>query len=403
MNRVAITGLGVVSPLGNEIGVFRENLLAGKSGISNLTLFSPGSLPSRIAAECRLDRMEYKDRKINFAISAVDSAVAGSGAALEYHEPDKRGLSIGIGLELFDMNDMSSVVQNDGHIPEEYKECFDFLQTPSDICCGILSERFDLRMPAVAHISACAAGSDAIGHAFMRIRRGEATLMIAGGADSMINPMGFGGFCKLGALSTRNEEPQRASRPFDLRRDGFVLGEGAGMLVLENYEHAEKRGAKIYAEVMGYGNSFDAHAISEPHPEARGAVQAMRKALKMAGIGPEKISYINAHGTSTPKNDSTETLAIKTLFGKIAHEIPVSSTKSMIGHLISAAGAVEAIAAITCAGAGKVHPTVNLESPDELCDLDYVPGVAREHKVGYFLSNSFGFGGQNASLVFRME
>ena len=225
--------------------------------------------------------------------------------------------------------------------------------------------------------------------------------MLAGGADSMLNPMGVGGFCKLNALSTRNDEPQKASRPFDVNRDGFVLGEGAAMLVLENMENAVRRGVDIYAEIVGYGNSFDAYAISDPHPKGRGAVAAMSRALALAAISPESISYINAHGTATLKNDPVETLAIKTLFGRNAYGIPVSSTKSMIGHLISAAGAVEAVASIVCANAGWIHPTINLDNPDPDCDLDFVPGQAREHRVGYFLSNSFAFGGQNATLVFR--
>jgi len=405
MNRVVITGMGIVTPLGNTLSHFRQNLLSGNSGIGPLTIFDPGQLPSAIAGECQLDEMPFKDRKISFALHAAHCAMR--DARLQEpegkppHQAGQRGLSIGIGLELFDMHDLADYVSNGFNIPEFCEGQYDFLQTPADHCVDLLCEAFNLRLNPGIHISACAAGNDAIGHAFLRIRRGEASMMLAGGADSMLNPLGLGGFCKLNALSTRNDEPQKASRPFDIDRDGFVLGEGAAMLVMENMENAARRGADIYAEILGYGNSFDAHAISDPHPAGRGAVAAMSRALAMAEISPASISYINAHGTATPKNDPVETLAIKTLFGKKAYGIPVSSTKSMTGHLISAAGAVEAVASILCANAGWVHPTVNLDNPDPGCDLDYVAGQAREHRIDYFLSNSFAFGGQNATLLFR--
>ncbi|MCP4690958.1 MAG: beta-ketoacyl-[acyl-carrier-protein] synthase family protein [Desulfobacterales bacterium] len=404
-NRVVVTGMGVVSPLGDALEDFRDHLLAGESGVGPLTLFSPGALASRIAGECARKKTGWKDRKISFALhaarSAMDHADREGTPLVETHHSGRRGLSIGIGLELFDMEEMVRFARNDYTIPERDKGRIDFLQTPSDICADILNTRFDLGLPAGIHISACAAGNDAIGHAFLRIRRGEASMMLAGGADSMINPMGLGGFCKLNALSTRNDAPEKASRPFDAGRDGFVLGEGAGMLVLENLHHAVRRKARIYAEICGYGNSFDAYSVSAPHPEGRGAFQAMSRALKMAGIAPARLSYINAHGTSTPRNDPVETLAIKRLLGADARRVPISSTKSMIGHLISAAGAVEAIASILCANAGWIHPTINLENPDPACDLDYTPNTAREHAVDYFLNNAFAFGGQNASLVLR--
>ena len=405
MNRVVVTGMGIVTPLGNTLSLFRQNLLSGYSGIGPLTLFDPGQLPTAIAGECHLDEIPYKDRKISFALHAAHSAMRDARLhepeAKPLHNLEQRGLSIGIGLELFDMHDLATYVSAGFNIPESCKDQYDFLQTPADYCVDLLCEAFDLRLNPGIHVSACAAGNDAIGHAFLRIRRGEASLMLAGGIDSMLNPLGVGGFCKLNALSTRNEEPQKASRPFDFNRDGFVLGEGAAMLVLENLESAVQRDADIYAEIVGFGNSFDAHAISDPHPEGRGAVAAMSRALAMAGTSPDDISYINAHGTATPKNDPVETLAIKTLFGRKAYQIPVSSTKSMIGHLISAAGAVEAAASILCANAGWVHPTINLDNPDPDCDLDYVPGQARQHRIGHFLSNSFAFGGQNAAIVFR--
>jgi len=405
MNRVVVTGMGIVTPLGNTLSLFRQNLLAGNSGIGPLTLFDPGRLPTAIAGECQLDEIPHKDRKISFGLHAAQSAMRDAGLKEPEGEPPhtaaQSGLSIGIGLELFDMHDLADYVYNEFNIPGSRKGQYDFLQTPADHCVDLLCEAYNLRLNPGIHISACAAGNDAIGHAFLRIRRGEASMMLAGGADSMLNPLGVGGFCKLNALSTRNDEPQKASRPFDVNRDGFVLGEGAAMLVLENMENAVRRGVDIYAEIVGYGNSFDAHAISDPHPEGRGAVAAMSRALALAAISPESISYINAHGTATLKNDPVETLAIKTLFGRKAYAIPVSSTKSMIGHLISAAGAVEAVASIVCANAGWIHPTINLDNPDPDCDLDFVAGQAREHRVRYFLSNSFAFGGQNATLVFR--
>ncbi len=406
MNRVAVTGMGVITPLGNQLEVFRDNLLAGRSGIGPLSLFPAGSLPSRIVGECDIEEAgPYKDRKINFALQAAQSALEQANlhgtAAGDVYPTKQRALGLGTGLELFDMKDLVSFTREEHSSGDTGQPSIDFLQTPADWCAHLLVKQFLLSSPPAIHISACAAGADAIGHAFLRIRRGEISMALAGGTDSMLNPMGLGGFCKLDALSTRNHEPAKASRPFDSDRDGFVLAEGAGMVVLENLEQAQRRGACIYAEITGYGNSFDAYAVSEPHPEGRGAVQAMERAVAMAGIQARDISYINAHGTSTPKNDPVETLAIKKLLGDDAYKVPISSTKSMTGHLISAAGAVEAIAAITCANAGYVHPTINLDNPDPACDLDYVPHTARRHKVTHFLCNSFAFGGQNTALVFR--
>lgn len=405
MNRVAVTGMGVVSPLGNQVERFRDKLLAGTSGIGPLTRFPAETLPSRIAGQCVVENRHYKDRKIDFALLAAESALQQAdrwGTPIKnLHDPHLCGLSLGIGLELFDMADMVRLAQNHHIIPEDQRGKRDFLQTPADWCMELLTQRFNLSLPPALHISACAAANDALGYAFNRIRRGHATLMLAGGTDSMINLMGFGGFCKLNALSTRNHEPEKASRPFDRQRDGFVLAEGAGLLVLEDIRYARQRHAPIYAEICGYGNSFDAYSVSDPHPEGRGAVLAIDRALHSAGIKPKDISYINAHGTATPKNDPVETLAIKTALGDHAFGIPISSTKSMIGHLISAAGAVETIAAITCANAGFVHPTINLDHPDPQCDLDYVPHLARLHTVDYFLKHSFAFGGQNSVLVLR--
>ncbi len=403
MNRVAVTGLGVISPLGNSTEEFRNKLLKGESGIKYINIFDPNNLPSKIAGQCHLEKYDYKDRKIDFALEAAKAAIEDAednSGLLSFYAAEKTAFSIGIGLELFDMHDMVQHVNNNYQKPA-HENRIDYLQTPGDFCIDVLMRRYQFSLPPAIHISACAAGTDAIGHAFLKIKRGEIKMALTGGTDSMINPLGLGGFCKLNALSTANETPEKASRPFDSNRDGFVLGEGAGMLVLEELESALKRGANIYAEVTGYGNSFDAYSISEPHPEGEGALRAMRKAVVMSNIRPEQISYINAHGTSTPKNDPVETLAIKKLLGDCAYDIPVSSTKSMIGHLISAAGAVEAVATILCAEQNMVHPTINLDNPDSDCDLDYVPHEAREVNIDYFLSSSFAFGGMNSSIVFR--
>lgn len=401
MKRVVVTGMGCVTPLGNTLVDFRRGLLKGRSGISALTLFNAASLPSRIAGQCTLPAFHFKDRKIDFAVYATRTAIDHanqSGQPLDaYYQPQERGVSMGIGLELLNMPDLVRYACNQ----EQELEQIDFLQTPGDLCVRQMASLLEARLPSAIHISACAAGTDAMGDAFLRIARGQARMMLTGGTDSMINPLGFAGFCKLNALSTRNHEPEKASRPFDQNRDGFVLGEGGAVMVLENREDALQRGAKIFAEVLGYGNAMDAYSISEPDPEGRGAARAMVTALKMAGLSASDLSYINAHGTSTPKNDPAETQAIKAALGDAAYKIPVSSTKSMIGHLISAAGAVEAVASILCANAGMVHPTINLEHPDPACDLDYVPNQARPVSVEHFMSNSFAFGGMNASLIFR--
>jgi len=280
-------------------------------------------------------------------------------------------------------------------------ERLSFMQTPSDLCAHFLSHAHGLSAPPLLHVSACAAGTDAVGAGFRRVRDGRVDFMLVGGTDSMINPLGMAGFAALNATSTRNAEPERASRPFERGRDGFVLGEGAGMLVLEPWSAALARGAQPLGELVGYGNSLDAHGISEPHPEARGAALAMARALADAGLNAEQISAINAHGTATPKNDPIETLAIHRVFGQHARNMPISATKSLIGHLISAAGAVEAVAALACMNAGWVHPTLNLDDADPACDLDYVPLFARRHAQAYVLSTSYGFGGHNAAIVLR--
>jgi 3-oxoacyl-[acyl-carrier-protein] synthase II len=395
-HRVAITGLGVVAPNGTNVPAFIDALLSGRSGIREVSVFEAASLPTRIAGEVREPlATPLPDRKIGFALSAARQAMARGG-----RPSGAGGLSLGVGLELFSMSDLA--LSRSGRPPPPGPNVrLSFMQTPSDICAHLLSQEHGLTLPPLLHVSACAAGTDAVGAGFRRVRDGRADFMLVGGTDSMINPLGMAGFAALNATSTRNHEPERASRPFERNRDGFVLGEGAGMLLLERWDLALARGAEPLGELLGYGSSLDAHGISEPHPEARGATQAMARALDDAGLEPEQITALNAHGTATPKNDPVETLAIHRVFGQHARRMPISATKSLIGHLISAAGAVEAVAALGCMNAGFVHPTLNLDEPDPSCDLDYVPHHARRLSQAHVLSSSYGFGGHNAAIVLR--
>lgn len=405
--RVAITGLGAITPLGNTLPAFRAGLLEGRSGIGPLTRFPVGALESRIGGQCTIGPRAHKDIKVDFGCLAAASAIADADACgqslLDYYQAEHCSLSLGVGLELFAMTDMVRYAANDYRIPQDAIGDPCFLQSPGELCAQVIMDTYGWRSLPTIHVSACAAATDAIGRAFLEIRRGRAGMILAGGTDSMLNPLGLAGFCKLQALSTNNDDPVGASRPFDLHRDGFVLGEGAGILVLENLEAARARGARIHGEIVGYGNAFDAYSVSDPHPEGLGAILAIDRALRTANLAPEDISYINAHGTSTTKNDRMETLAIKKVFGEQARNIPISSTKSMLGHLISAAGAVELIAAIICGREGMIHPTINLRHPDPDCDLDYVANHCRRQRVEYFLSNSFAFGGQNSALVCRLH
>ena len=407
MRRVAVTGMGVVSPLGSDLDDFSACLLAGESAAAPITVFDASHLPTRIAAEARLEAgtIALKDRKIAFAEVAVRRAIQDAqrdGVALAAHyNGGGGGVSLGIGLELFSMPDMLAFLAQGGGLPEGAQP-LTFLQTPSDLCLHAISHEHDLTTPPMMHVSACAAATDAIGMAFRMVREGRRSWMLAGGSDSMLNPLGVAGFCKLEAMTTRNNDPKHASRPFDRDRDGFLLGEGAGIVVLEDLDEAQRRGATIYAEILGYGSSFDAHGISEPHPEGDGAFLAMSRALRDARLATNEVGHINAHGTSTPKNDPIETRAIRRLLGEHADRITVHSTKSMIGHLISASGAVELIAHISCAARGWVHPTINIENRDPQCDLDYVCDEPRRIGQQVFLKNSFGFGGQNATLAARL-
>jgi 3-oxoacyl-[acyl-carrier-protein] synthase II len=393
--------MGVVCPLGASVGAFAEGLLAGRSGVRAITVFDASTLPTRIAGEAPLpEDAPLGDRKIAFALEAARQAMrAASACGTRPAGGADAAVSMGVGLELFRAPDMLARRRPGFAMPASLEARLAFLQTPSDLCVHLLAREHGFGAPPLVHVSACAAGTDALGHAFRLVASGRRRAVLAGGTDSMVNPLGVAGFCALRATSTRNHEPERASRPFDRGRDGFVLGEGAGALVLERLEDARARGATIHAEVSGYGASLDAHGISEPHPEGRGALRAMRRALDDAGLSPDDVDAINAHGTGTPKNDPVETLAIKRLLGERARAVPISATKSMIGHLISASGAVEAVAAIACMERGMVHPTLNLDDPDPDCDLDYVPGRARAHAQRHVLSTSYGFGGHNAAVV----
>ncbi|MDH5492095.1 MAG: beta-ketoacyl-[acyl-carrier-protein] synthase family protein, partial [Myxococcales bacterium] len=396
-HRVVVTGMGVVTPLGNEVDAFLDALLAGRSGVRKIRRFDVQAMPTRIAAEAELEgELPFGDRKIAFALSASRSAIADATRSAPL-PPAPCGIAMGVGLELFSMADLVQARHHGVPLPSRLEARLSFMQTPSDMCVHLIASEQELSLPPRVHVSACAAGTDAIGDAFRQIASGRARRMLAGGTDSMINPLGLAGFCALKATSTRNEEPERASRPFDRRRDGFVMGEGAAVLMLERLEDARARGAPMHAEILGYGSSFDAYKVSDPHPEGRGALLAMRRAIADASLESEAIDAVNAHGTGTQKNDPAESLALERLLGERAPRVPISATKSMIGHLISAAGAVEAVAAIGCMRRGKVHPTINLEEPDPACRLDYVPGVCRSHPQEIVLSSSFGFGGHNAA------
>jgi 3-oxoacyl-[acyl-carrier-protein] synthase II len=383
----------------------QDKLLQGVSGISRVTRFDASGLSTKIAGEVDLVRAELEryELKTAFALRAAKSAMKQATECGTVPGSSGRGAramaSMGLGLELFSMDDLMLSRQQGFEFSKVLSERLTFMQTPSDLPVHLLSHRYGLGLPPSVHVSACAAGTDAIGSAMRAIAEGRADWALAGGTDSMINPLGFAGFCTLDAMSRRNDEPQRASRPFSRTRDGFVMGEGAGVLILEPLQAALARGATPLALITGYGCSFDAHAITEPHPEGRGALAAMRDALADPGILPSDLSAINAHGTSTIKNDLAESAAIAALMGPAANNVAVVSTKSMIGHLISAAGAVEAIAAILCMRAGWLHPTINLEDPDPGCPLDYVANSARAVAQRHVLSCSYGFGGMNSAIV----
>jgi 3-oxoacyl-[acyl-carrier-protein] synthase II len=406
--------------LGAQIEPVWKRLLAGESGVGYISLFDASNFPTKIAAEVRNwdisdvgenpEDWKYQGRHTHFAIGAGKKAVADSGLDLGRIDPTRFGVYTGSGegQQDFDRFTQMMLAALDG--PEldlakftkkglEVLNPIAELEQEPNMPAGHLASLFNAQGPNVNCLTACAASSQAIGEATEIIRRGEADIMLSGGTHTMIHPFGVTGFCLLTALSTRNDEPTRASRPFDRERDGFVLGEGAGMVVLEALEHAQARGARIYGEIVGYGSTADAFRITDTHPEGRGAISCIRMALADAGL--DRVDYINAHGTSTTVNDKVETLAIKQVFGEEAYRIPVSSTKSMMGHLIAAAGATELIFCLLAIRDNVLPPTINYEYPDPECDLDYVPNVARQARCDTALSNSFGFGGQNISLVVR--
>ena len=407
--RVVITGVGLVTPLGNGTQETWRGLLDGRSGVGPITRFDASQFPTRIAAEIKsfdptlfMEKKEVKkmDTFIHYAVAASEYAMRDAGLARwDGVAGDSVGVIIGSGIGGFGSIEAEHLALL-AHGTRRISPFF----IPSSIvnlAAGRVSMQFGARGPNSAPCTACSAGSHAVGDSFRIIERGDAEIMIAGGSEAAITPLGVGGFDAMKALSTRNDEPTRASRPFDRDRDGFVLGEGAGILILEALDHALGRGAKIYAEVVGYGMSGDAYHITAPPPGGDGAVRAMRMALKGAGVTPDQVDYINAHGTSTQPNDRTETAAIRTVFGEHAGKLAVSSTKSMIGHLLGAAGAMEAgVTALTIRDQ-IMHPTINQDNADPECDLDYVPNKARRAHIRYALTNSFGFGGTNACILLR--
>jgi 3-oxoacyl-[acyl-carrier-protein] synthase II len=405
---VVVTGLGAVTPLGNDVPTLWEGLLAGRSGVGPITLFDPSQLEVRIAAEVKdfdpvalFDRRQARrnDRFTLFALEAARQALGDADLQLEGEDGRDVGVLIGSAIGgILTLLENYDVLQASG--PRRVSPFMVPMMMPNAASAAV-AITYGLRGPNLCVASACATGSHAIGEAAEVIRRGHAEVMICGGSDAVIASLALSAFKNMGAVSTRNDEPERASRPFDAGRDGFVMGEGAGVLVLESLEHARQRGARIYCELVGYGATADAYHITAPDETGQGAAWAMERALHSAGLAPEEVDYVNAHGTSTLLNDRVESQAIRTVFGPHADRLSVSSTKSMLGHLMGAAGAVEAIACIKSLESGWVHPTINYETPDPECDLDYVPNQARRLESRVVLSNSFGFGGHNGCLIFR--
>jgi 3-oxoacyl-[acyl-carrier-protein] synthase II len=406
--RVVVTGTGVLSPVGNTVDETWEGLTHGKSGAGYITGFDTSAFSVKIAAQVKnFDAEKFLDKKSvrrmdpfqHYAFAATSEALCQSGLKIDESNADEVGVLIGSGIGgISALTEQARLLYERG--PDRISPFLITAMVP-DLAAGQVSILLGARGPNFSIVSACATGAHAIGEAAEIIRRGQANAMIAGGSEAPIVPIGLAGFANMRALSTRNDEPTRASRPFDLNRDGFLMGEGAGIMVLEEYEHAINRGAQPLAELIGYGSTADAHHITDPAPGGAGAARAMKMALTQAGISPDEVDYLNAHGTSTYPNDRNETAAIKTAFGDAAKKVPVSSTKSMTGHMMGAAGAAEAVFGIQAILTGTIPPTINYETPDPDCDLDYVPNTARQATVRTILSNAFGFGGHNVSLVFR--
>jgi len=407
-SRVVITGMGTVNPLGLDVETTWQNLLAGQSGAGRITLFDPSPFLTQIACEIKdFDPADYMDRKaarrtdryIQFAVAAAAQALEQSGLTIDESNADDVGVIIGSGI-----GGLLTMDRGYHDLFEKGPMRVSPLTGPmmiSNMAAGQIAITFGAAGPNFCVVSACATGGNVLGEASEIIRRGDAVAVIAGGSESPFVPFGMAAFHRTGALSRRNDEPQRASRPFDAQRDGFVFGEGAGVLILESLEYAQSRGAEPLAEMVGYGATADAYHISAPAEDGRGAAKAMERALKKANLKPMDVDYINAHGTSTILNDVTETRAIKATFGDYAYQVPISSTKSMTGHLMGAAGALEAIVCVKTIQEGIIHPTINYEYPDPECDLDYVPNQPRPADVKVTLSNSFGFGGHNATVVIK--
>ncbi len=408
MRRVVVTGIGVVSPVGIGVSEFWHSLSAGISGVGRITRFDTSSYPVKIGAEVKgFDPLKYLGKKdlkkmdlfIQYALGAAFMSVEDSRLQITPNNGHRMGVLVGTGIGgLWLIEEQHKVLLDRG--PDRVSPHF-IPALIANLASGQISIRLGAKGPNSCVATACATGTHAIGDSFQIIKRGAADVMIAGGCEAAITPLAVAGFSSMRALSARNEDPERASRPFDAKRDGFVMGEGAGVLILEELSHALSRGAPIYGEISGYGMSGDAYHITATSPGGEGAARCMQMALEDAGIGPKEIDYINAHGTSTEYNDIAETQAIKSVFGEHAYRLAISSNKSMIGHLLGAAGAVEAAATVLSIRDGLIPPTINYEYPDPECDLDYVPNRSRKAEIRYGLSNSFGFGGTNASLIFK--
>ncbi|CQR71417.1 3-oxoacyl-[acyl-carrier-protein] synthase 2 [Sporomusa ovata DSM 2662] len=407
-NRVVITGMGAITPVGIGTAAFWQSLIAGKSGIGRITRFDPSEYTTQIAGEVKdfdptpyIEKKEAKrmDRCTQFAVSAAKMAFEDAGIDFKQEDRSRMGTLIGTGIGGMDtLHDQFKTLFDKG--PGRISPFFVPMMI-ANMPAGQTSITFGLEGPCSCVVTACATGTNAIGDAFKIVQRGAADVMVAGGTEAAISPSAIAGFCAMKAMSTHNDEPEKASRPFDADRNGFVMGEGAGIIVMEALDHAVARGARIYAEIIGYGSNADAYHITAPAPEGVQAAKCMAMALKDAGIEPSAVDYINAHGTSTPLNDKNETLAIKSLFGEHAKQLKVSSTKSMTGHLLGASGGIEAIATVLAIVNGVIPPTINLENPDPELDLDYVPNKAQEQVVNVALSNSFGFGGHNATILVK--
>ncbi|MCG6137751.1 MAG: beta-ketoacyl-ACP synthase II [Nostoc sp. LLA-1] len=406
--RVVVTGVGAITPIGNTPDEYWEGLLSGRNGIDHITFFDASRHDCRIAGEVKnfdphdyMDRKEAKrmDRFSQFGVSSAKQALADAKLVINELNAEQVGVMIGSGVGgLKVMEDQQTIYLNRG--PDR---CSPFMipMMIANMAAGLTAIHTGAKGPNSCAVTACAAGSNAIGDAFRLIQNGYAQAMICGGCEAAITPLGLAGFAAARALSTRNDDPAHACRPFDRDRDGFVMGEGGGVLILEELEHALSRGARIYGEMVGYGMTCDAYHMTSPVPGGTGAARAIQLALKDGGLTPEMVSYINAHGTSTPANDSTETAAMKTALGDHIYKIAVSSTKSMTGHLLGGSGGIEAVATVLAIASDKIPPTINLENPDPECDLDYVANSSREQKVEVALSNSFGFGGHNVTLAFK--